>query len=295
MTLNKIVEALIFASQDPLSTKAIAKIVRRIAAREEASEELQGTKKKHVEAALLELNEEYERNGSPFLAEERSTGWKLYTRAEFGSYVRELYPGQKVARLSPPALETLAIIAYRQPITRAAIEAVRGVNVDGVMQTLVDRGLITISGRADLPGRPLLYETSGAFLEHFGIKGVDELPNAVELRQVPLPQPEEPAEVTEEQLPLGEADNDAQTAGEGDPVSTDETAPDEEQVEEEADGEELAGEGAESSEELASDEEQVSDEADGEGIEAEGAEIAEGPGADEEPSEHSDEPEPSKT
>ncbi len=241
MTLNKIVEALIFASLDPLSTKAIAKIVRRIAAREEASEELQATKKKHVEAALLELNEEYERNGSPFLAEERSTGWKLYTRAEFGSYVRELYPGQKVARLSPPALETLAIIAYRQPITRAAIEAVRGVNVDGVMQTLVDRGLISISGRADLPGRPLLYETSGAFLEHFGIKGVDELPNAVELRQVPLPQPEEPAEVTEEQLPLGEAD-DAQTAGEGDPVSTDETAPAEEPVEEEADGEEVAGE-----------------------------------------------------
>ena len=267
MTLNKIVEALIFASQDPLSTKAIAKIVRRIAAREEASEELQGTKKKHVEAALLELNEEYERNGSPFIAEERSTGWKLYTRAEFGSYVRELYPGQKVARLSPPALETLAIIAYRQPITRAAIEAVRGVNVDGVMQTLVDRGLISISGRADLPGRPLLYETSGAFLEHFGIKGVDELPNAVELRQVPLPQPEEPAEVTEEQLPLGEAD-DAQTAGEGDPVSTDETAPAEERVEEEADGE---------------------------GIEEERAEIAEGTGADEDPLENSDEPEPSKT
>lgn len=289
MTLNKIVEALIFASQDPLSTKAIAKIVRRIAAREEASEELQGTKKKHVEAALLELNEEYERNGSPFLAEERSTGWKLYTRAEFGSYVRELYPGQKVARLSPPALETLAIIAYRQPITRAAIEAVRGVNVDGVMQTLVDRGLISISGRADLPGRPLLYETSGAFLEHFGIKGVDELPNAVELRQVPLPQPEEPAEVTEEQLPLGEAD-DAQTAGEGDPVSTDETAPAEEPVEEE-----VAGEGAESSEELASDEEPVEEEADGEGIEEEGAEIAEGTGADEEPLENSDEPEPSKT
>jgi len=290
MTLNKIVEALIFASQDPLSTKAIAKIVRRIAAREEASEELQGTKKKHVEAALLELNEEYERNGSPFLAEERSTGWKLYTRAEFGSYVRELYPGQKVARLSPPALETLAIIAYRQPITRAAIEAVRGVNVDGVMQTLVDRGLISISGRADLPGRPLLYETSGAFLEHFGIKGVDELPNAVELRQVPLPQPEEPAEVTEEQLPLGEAGNDAQTAGEGDPVSADEIAPDEEQVSDEVDVE-----GAESSEELASDEEQVSDEADGAGMEEEGVENSEGPGADEEPSENSDEPEPSKT
>jgi len=206
MTLNKIVEALIFASQDPLTSKGIAKIVRRIAGREDAPEQLQGAKVKDVEAALAEINEEYGRNGSPFVAEERSTGWKLYTRSEYGSYVRELYPGQKPPRLSSPALETLAIIAYRQPITRAAIEAVRGVNVDGVMQTLVDRGLVSISGRADLPGRPLLYETSSVFLEHFGIKGVNELPNAVELRQVQLPQPEEKPEVVEEQLPLVETD-----------------------------------------------------------------------------------------
>ena len=256
MTLNKIVEALIFASQDPLSSKAIAKIVRRIAAREDAPEPLQKTKKKDVESALLELNEEYERNGSPFLAEERSTGWKLYTRAEFGSYVRELYPGQKVPRLSPPALETLAIIAYGQPITRAAIEAVRGVNVDGVMQTLVDRGLITISGRADLPGRPLLYETSGAFLEHFGIKGVDELPNAVELRQVPLPQPEEQPEVTEEQLPLGETGTDAAAAEEGGAGSPEEPVPDEEQTPDQADEEGAEEQSAGGPEEWESDEEQ---------------------------------------
>jgi segregation and condensation protein B len=206
MTLNKIVEALIFASQDPLTSKAIAKIVRRIAGREDAHEQLQEAKAKDVEAALAEINEEYGKNGSPFVAEERSTGWKLYTRSDYGSYVRELYPGQKSSRLSSPALETLAIIAYRQPITRAAIEAVRGVNVDGVMQTLVDRGLVSISGRADLPGRPLLYETSSIFLEHFGIKGVNELPNAVELRQVQLPQPEAKPEALEEQLPLAATD-----------------------------------------------------------------------------------------
>ena len=82
MTLNKIVEALIFASQDPLTSKAVAKIVRRIAAREDASEQLQGTKMKDVDAAILEINEEYERNGAPFVAEERSTGWKLYTRSQ---------------------------------------------------------------------------------------------------------------------------------------------------------------------------------------------------------------------
>ncbi|MFP6872148.1 MAG: SMC-Scp complex subunit ScpB [Verrucomicrobiales bacterium] len=215
MTLNKIVEALIFASQDPLTSKAIAKIVRRIAGREDAAGQLQGAKAKDVEAALAEINEEYGKNGSPFVAEERSTGWKLYTRSEYGGYVRELYPGQKPPRLSLPALETLAIIAYRQPITRAAIEAVRGVNVDGVMQTLVDRGLVSIRGRADLPGRPLLYETSSVFLEHFGIKGVNELPNAVELRQVQLPQPREKPEILEVQLPLAEADAGVNPGGAG--------------------------------------------------------------------------------
>jgi segregation and condensation protein B len=91
-------------------------------------------------------------------------------------------------------LETLAIIAYRQPVTRADIEAVRGVAVDGVMQVLLDRSLVKIAGRAELPGRPLLYETTEYFLEHFGLKKVEELPNADELRRVPLPKPEIPAE-----------------------------------------------------------------------------------------------------
>jgi segregation and condensation protein B len=96
--------------------------------------------------------------------------------------------------LSGPALETLAIIAYRQPVTRADIEAVRGVAVDGVMQVLLDRGLVKICGRAEMPGRPLLYETTEFFLEHFGLRHVEELPNADELRRVPLPKPEIPAE-----------------------------------------------------------------------------------------------------
>ncbi|TMP93619.1 MAG: SMC-Scp complex subunit ScpB, partial [Verrucomicrobia bacterium] len=91
------------------------------------------------------------------------------------------------ARLSPPALETLAIIAYRQPITRADVEAVRGVTVEGVLQNLMERGLVKISGRAELPGRPLLYETTQFFLEHFGLRNLDELPNAEELRTRYLP------------------------------------------------------------------------------------------------------------
>ena len=87
--------------------------------------------------------------------------------------MRQLFPGPKPARLSPPALETLAIIAYRQPITRADVEAVRGVTVEGVLQNLMERGLVKISGRAELPGRPLLYETTQFFLEHFGLRNLD--------------------------------------------------------------------------------------------------------------------------
>ena len=101
--------------------------------------------------------------------------------------MRQLFPAPKPARLSAPALETLAIIAYRQPITRADVEAVRGVNIDGVLQTLMERGLVKIAGRAEIPGRPLLYETTQFFLDHFGLRTLDELPNVEELRTRHLP------------------------------------------------------------------------------------------------------------
>ena len=125
---------------------------------------------------------------------------------EFGEFVRQLFPGRKPERMSGPAMETLAIIAYRQPITKSAIEAVRGVACDGMVQKLLDRDLIRIGGRAELPGRPLLYETTDLFFEHFGIRSIDDLPNASELRKVKLP--EAPVEVSpandpEPQLALG--------------------------------------------------------------------------------------------
>jgi segregation and condensation protein B len=91
-------------------------------------------------------------------------------------------------------METLAIIAYRQPLTRADIEAIRGVAVDGVLQTLLDRGLVKIAGRAEIPGRPLLYETTQNFMDHFGLRNLDELPNVTELRKVNLPLPANAAE-----------------------------------------------------------------------------------------------------
>jgi segregation and condensation protein B len=128
----------------------------------------------------------YAESGRAFTLEERVSGWRIFTRPHLGVWVRGLFPERKPHRLSQPALETLAIIAYRQPITKAAIEAVRGVSIDGPLQKLLDMNVVRIAGRADVPGRPLLYETTHLFFEHFGIKGVDDLPNASELRRVAL-------------------------------------------------------------------------------------------------------------
>jgi segregation and condensation protein B len=128
---------------------------------------------------------------------ESAAGWQLVTRASFAPWLRQLFPENRQARLSAPAMETLAIIAYRQPITRADMEAVRGVAVDGVLQTLLDRNLVRIAGRSEIAGRPLLYETTQFFMDHFGLKNLDDLPNASELRRVALPKAA-PAEETPE-------------------------------------------------------------------------------------------------
>jgi segregation and condensation protein B len=201
MKLNQIVEAMLFASKEPITTKVIAKIIRKVSKREVPDNKLCSVNAKEIEKVIDTLNRSYEKKSAPYIIEERSNGWSLFTRIEYGVYLKELFPDLKPTRLSAPALETLAIVAYRQPITKAAIEAVRGVNVDGVLQSLIERGLVGLGGRADLPGKPFLYETSKNFLEHFGIKNVDDLPNASELRQVELPQPE--TEVVDgEQLPL---------------------------------------------------------------------------------------------
>lgn len=198
MELSKIIEALLFASPDPVSTLSLAKMVREAAEKiEDGSEpgnhaDLKETSPEQVGEIILALNAHYIESGRAFRVSERATGWKLFSLPDYGHWVRELFPGKKPSRLSPPALETLAIIAYRQPMTKAAVEAVRGVAIDGVLNTLIDRALVKIVGRADLPGRPLLYETTDVFLEHFGIKNVDDLPNSAELRQVKLPEPEPP-------------------------------------------------------------------------------------------------------
>ena len=213
MNLNKIVEALLFASREPVDSKKIAKIIRKVSKREDADQDLCSVKYTEIDEVIDKLNKGYDRKKSPYQIQERSTGWRIYTRIDYASYIRELFPDQKPTRLSAPALETLAIVAYRQPITKAAIEAVRGVNVDGVLQSLIERGLVSIAGRSDLPGKPFLYKTSSNFLEHFGIKDVEDLPNSAELRSVDLPQPESEKE-NDEQLSLSEVAKDSQNESE---------------------------------------------------------------------------------
>jgi segregation and condensation protein B len=207
VTLKAVVEALLFSSQKPLTAKEILQVVRlgtEYAGEEEATV-LPKITEELVQEALQSLAGEYTELARSFQLVEQVSGWQLSTRTDYQIWVRQLFPELRPTRLSPPALETLAIVAYRQPITKGDIEAIRGVTVDGVMQKLLDLGLVKIAGRAEIPGRPLLYETTLHFMEHFGLKNLNELPNASELRNLNLPtanvpdeaQPNKPAEELE--------------------------------------------------------------------------------------------------
>jgi segregation and condensation protein B len=201
VTLKAVVEALLFASQKPLALKEIADALSSAAESFEDGPEAALAEASELEIAesLRLLQNEYSELSRAFQLVEQVSGWTLVSRAEYQIWVRQLFPEIRPTRLSAPALETLAIIAYRQPIIKADIEAIRGVTVDGVMQKLLDGGLVKIAGRAEIPGRPLLYETTQHFMEHFGLKTLEELPNALELKQISLPKA---AGTTERHLPL---------------------------------------------------------------------------------------------
>jgi segregation and condensation protein B len=222
MQLSAIIEALLFASHSPLTTDELGRLVRACVAEAEDIHtretedgktpqalpewltQLAATSPEAISQALAELNQAYAASQRAFTLIEQPKGWKIFTKPEYGEFVRQLFPDRKPERFSGPAMETLAIIAYRQPITKAAIEAVRGVACDGMLQKLLDRDLIRIGGRAELPGRPLLYETTELFFEHFGIRSINDLPNSSELRTVKLPDPQaaQPGADIEQQLAL---------------------------------------------------------------------------------------------
>ena len=187
--LYSVLEGLLFASPKPMSAKEMRAALQ--GAKEDADEEameraesLAALSEAKLTEALKALAEEYAGQERAYKLKDTASGWHLVTKPEYGLWVRQLFPELKPARLTAPALETLAIIAYRQPLTRADMEAIRGVSVDGALQTLLDRGLAKIAGRAETPGRPLLYETTIHFLEHFGLRSLMELPNAGELGRI---------------------------------------------------------------------------------------------------------------
>ena len=188
MPLSRVIEALLFSAQKPLTSRELVAVIKAAGDAEELiPNEFARCTESDVVAALEQLKISYVEQGRAFQLVEKADGWQLASDPACAQWVRHLFPAAKPARLTPPSLETLAIVAYRQPITRADIEAVRGVAVDGVLQSLMERGLVKIAGRAEVPGRPLLYETTHFFLDHFGLRNLEELPNADELRKRYLP------------------------------------------------------------------------------------------------------------
>ena len=194
MDLPRIVESLLFATDRPLTPKAIAHALHQAVKFSPSPETApyDKTSLPEIESAIEQLNELLAREGSSLMVQGIAGGYVLKTRPEFAVWTNKLFEQPKAPRLSQPALETLAVIAYRQPIGRAEIESVRGVAVDGVVATLLDRKVIRIAGRSEQPGRPLLYETTPLFLELFGLKSLDELPTRMNCAGYSLPNPPMP-------------------------------------------------------------------------------------------------------
>ena len=214
MELSRILESLLFATDRPLTAKALAQALHEAARVSPGPETALHAKTAvgEVDAALGRLREWQQGAGSSLVVAEVAGGYVLKTRAEFAAWTNRLFDAPKAPKLSQPALETLAVIAYRQPIGRAEIEAVRGVAVDGVVATLLERKVIRVAGRAEQPGRPLLFETTPLFLELFGLKSLNELPNADELRRL---QPEAPPAHAPEQLEVSLVEGDSAPAEAG--------------------------------------------------------------------------------
>ena len=194
MELKFILEALLFSAQKPLSTKELKDIFATAPEHAEGNETARGLKKvkeSELETALEQLSKEHAEANRSYRLVCVAGSWQFVTQPDYAPWLKALV-GHKIRppRLSQPSLETLAIIAYRQPITRAEIEQVRGVAVDGVMQTLLERDLVEQVGRAEVVGRPMTYGTTSAFLEYFGLRSLEDLPAADELRRIVVQKPE---------------------------------------------------------------------------------------------------------
>lgn len=177
LELKASVEALLFASEKPMALAQLAST-------------LDGSERKAVHQVLDELRSDYDEQKRGFRLVEIAEGWQLVSRPQHAAIIRRLNRAKGANRLSRPALESLAIIAYKQPLTRTDIENIRGVNSDGVMHNLLERRLVRTVGRKDVVGRPLLYGTTREFLQIFGLKDLAELPKLTELKELLRQEPE---------------------------------------------------------------------------------------------------------
>ena len=185
--LKPIVEAMVFAADEPLTFKAIKDVLKDV-------------EKNQIQEVIDLLNKEYEDAQRAFQIKEIANGWQMQTKEDFAPWLSKLYSLRKKGRLSKPALESLSVVAYKQPVTRAEVEAIRGVNVDGVMALLMEKDFIKILGRKDSPGRPIIYGTTDKFLEYFGLVSVKDLPPIEEFVKEEEPIPEELLKQGEENI-----------------------------------------------------------------------------------------------
>jgi segregation and condensation protein B len=169
--LKRELEALLFATDSPLTVARLKKI-------------FSGVETPEFKAAITELQEEYEQSGHAFTIVEFGGGWQIATKPEFSPIVEKMLKSRRFTRLSKAGLEVLAIIAYRQPITRLEIDDIRGVNSSGAISTLTERNLIAVVGRSQAVGNPLLYGSTREFLNHLGLKGLGQLPDLPDIEGV---------------------------------------------------------------------------------------------------------------
>ncbi len=166
--VKRIVEALLFSVQEPISIRKISDII-------------EGAEAKEIREVIQQLREEYDTHDRVFQIEEIANGFQLLSRPEYHEWISKIRKRSGESKLSQQALETLSIIAYKQPIIRAEIEAIRGVQSGQMIRTLVEKSLVKITGRDEVLGRPLLYGTTTKFLDHFGLKSIKDLPKVEDL------------------------------------------------------------------------------------------------------------------
>ena len=293
MELKLILESILFSAQKPLSLAELRSCMKEAPEHVEEAlpKELAAPKVSAMEEALASLQQDYDSLGRSFRLACVAGSWQFVSIPEVAPWIKALVGHRpRPPRLSQAALETLAIIAYRQPLTRAEGEQIRGVAIDGVLKMLLERGLVEQAGRAEVLGRPMTFRTTELFLEYFGLKDLEDLPAADELRRIPVETP--PALTSEDEESPAEPEL-SLTATDDEPIPHQGEA---QEAESSEDMEEGVQEDPEESEDMDEEEEFVDDDDDDDGVWEEDDEGDKGDAGEEEedPSEALVEPESSE-